>query len=254
MAKAKVGGKRVASRLNFRIKILDTALDSYVKLLQSDSPFAFVRYGNGEWDGILGTRKETGSRSQNLAIPSLQKELQDSLRHAYDPSSYFLGMQYYMQHRPQLWSQTLRWLWINGPNLVWHNGDVFHWASSGGKLWPLIRELRKKSLVFIGPPHLRSISRLLPYVGFIQVRLPNCYQDKAQIRKAILNHLGSAVFCFSAGPTAKVLIHDLFPLLGQDNFLIDFGSLWDVYCGVKSRTYHKSMTLATMRKNFGGQQ
>jgi hypothetical protein len=105
--------------------------------------------------------------------------------------------------------------------------------------------------VFIGPSHIRSISKRLPYVGFVEVRTRNCYQDIAKIHKAILEQPRPAVFCFSTGPTTKVLIAKLFPALGEENFLIDFGSLWDVYCGVKSRSYHKKITPAITSKNFG---
>jgi len=238
-----------AHKMKRRLGILRTGLDYYVELLNMGKPFSFVRYGNGEWDGILGTHGGTRSGSQNLRVPGIRRDLQNSLKHTYDSRRYLLGMQNYMQRRP-IWPGAMQWLKVNAPDLVWHNGDVFHWASSGGKLWPLIQELRKKPLVFIGPSHLRPISKLLPYKGFVEVRLPNCYQDKAKIHQAILKQKAPTVFCFSAGPTAKILISELFPLLGKENFLIDFGSLWDVYCGVKSRSYHKKITPAIIRKNF----
>ena len=106
--------------------------------------------------------------------------------------------------------------------------------------------------MFIGPPFLQKISDRLPLVGFVKVRRRDCYQDFKGIYKAILKQKTPAVFCFSAGPTTKVLISKLFPVLRERNFLIDFGSLWDVYCGVTSRRYHKKITPDKTRKNFGG--
>lgn len=235
----------------FKIKIRMTPIAFYANRLKNNEPFSFVRYGNGEWDGVLGTRKRTGSGSQRLDVPGLKQDLYRSLMQVYKPGNYLLGMQNYMQKRKE-WRSVVHWLSVHAPHLVWHNADVFHWASSRVELWPLIRELKEKPLVFIGPPFMRRISKRLPYVGYVEVRPQNCYQNKAQIRKAILEQPRPAVFCFSAGPTTKPLIYELFPVLGEENFLIDFGSLWDVYCGVKSRSYHKRITPTKMKLNFGG--
>jgi hypothetical protein len=151
-----------------------------------------------------------------------------------------------------MWKRTQYWLRLNAPDLVWHDADVFHHCSSRATLWPLIEELRKKPLVFIGPSHIRSISKHLLYTGFVEVRTRNCYQDITAIYQTILKQKRPAVFCFSAGPTTKLLIAKLFPVLGEKSFMIDFGSLWDVYCGVKSRSYHKKITSTITNKNFGG--
>ena len=234
------------------VRIIKTPLSYYAERLKTNNTFTFVRYGNGEWDGILGTRRETGSGSQRLNIPGLRQGLKLSLKRGFDPDYYLVGMQNHMQKRVTLWRKTKGWLQINAPNLVWHDADVFHHCSSRSQMWPLIKELRKKPLVFVGPSHIRPISKQLPYVGFVEVRRKDCYQDIAKIRKAILGQKRPAVFCFSAGPTAKILMSELFPVLGKENFLIDFGSVWDIYCGVRSRSYHKRITLAIVRKNFGG--
>lgn len=234
------------------LKIHQTPLSYYVGRLQANDPFAFVRYGNGEWDGILGTRDRTGSGSQQLNISDLRQGLQYSLKCGYDSDHYLVGMQGHMRKRTGLWRMTQQWLRLHAPNIVWHDADVFHHSSSRAQLWPLIKELRKKPLVFIGPHFLRKIASQLPYVGFVEVRKRDCYQDITKIYKAVLAQKSPAVFCFSSGPTTKILIAKLFPTLGTENFLIDFGSLWDIYCGVKSRTYHRKITLAIINKNFGG--
>jgi hypothetical protein len=60
------------------------------------------------------------------------------------------------------------------------------------------------------------------------------------------------VYCFSASMTTNVLIHRLYPLMGETSWLIDFGSLWDVYVGVKSRSgYGKEDWTERIRKNLG---
>jgi hypothetical protein len=52
---------------------------------------------------------------------------------------------------------------------------------------------------------------------------------------------------------ANVLIHDLHPELGERNWLIDIGSVWDVYAGVLSRGYFERMAREDLvRHNLGG--
>jgi len=43
----------------------------------------------------------------------------------------------------------------------------------------------------------------------------------------------------------------LWPEMGEHSWLIDFGSLWDVYCGKRSRRYHKRMGKGVIRENLG---
>jgi len=104
---------------------------------------------------------------------------------------------------------------------------------------PLVKQLRAMKVVVVGPAHLRAVNRtLFPYDHFIEIPLKNCYtarrETEAQVRE-YFNRSGPAVFAFSASIDHQCSIHRLFPLMGPSSWLIDFGSLWDVYVGVKSR-------------------
>jgi hypothetical protein len=127
-------------------------------------------------------------------------------------------------------------------DLVWHNSDVFHYANRDGLLNPFIRQLRGKDVVVVGPPYLRALrDTAFKYAEFIEIPLKNCFLDARRIQEKIVSwgHARSGVvYSFSASMAANVMIHELFPVLGGKNWLLDLGALWDVYVGVKSRTFY----------------
>jgi len=139
----------------------------------------------------------------------------------------------------------------------WVDADVFHHASRDGILFPLIRQLRKMRVVIVGPDFLRRPSKkIVKYKQFISVPPKNAYGSYQSIADAIrLAHkkLGDdVVYSFSTGPTSEMLIQDLFPEMPK-NFLIDFGSLWDIFCGHRSRGYHKTTNYSDKKihRNLG---
>ena len=46
------------------MKINPIRIKDFVRLIESEIPFSFARYGNGEWDCVLGLREATGTGSQ----------------------------------------------------------------------------------------------------------------------------------------------------------------------------------------------
>ncbi|GAI18083.1 unnamed protein product, partial [marine sediment metagenome] len=83
---------------------------------------------------------------------------------------------------------------------------------------------------------------LFRYHAFIEVPSKECYSSKASIALDILEvHKRvseDVVYSLSCGLLAETLILELHERI-PGNFLIDFGSLWDIFCGCKSRGYTK---------------
>lgn len=210
----------------------------YANKIQNGEYFSLVRYGNGEWDCILGTKDRTGSGSQWLNIPTLKKGLQVSLLDTRD-RHYYLAMQSLSYlGREGFIPKIGRWLRQNNVSIKWHSGEVFHRASRARQLAPLIKQLWQRPVVIVGPKWLDK----LPFAKtFIEVASKDCWKDVDAIERRLRGIPAGTVVSFSAGPTTKVLIHRLFPTLGDICWLIDFGSLWDPYCGVFSRTYHRAL-------------
>jgi len=228
--------------------VLQPGLQFYVDKLNAGQRFSFARYGNGEWECILSLYHRTRSGSQTFT-PDLRAALTATLTTRPATGDHYVALQSvaYLE-RQTLLPRIRPWLAEHAPGLAWHDGELLPRASRHGRLFPFVAALRDHRVVVVGPPHLRS----LPLAQtFIPVTPRDCWQDAARLTDT-LSAYTNAVILFSAGPTAKVLIHRLQPLL-PSSWLIDCGSLWDVYCGVNSRSYHRRIDAATLRRNLEGQ-
>ena len=218
------------------INVIEPGLQFYVDKLNAGETFSFNRFGNGEWDCILDLFTRTRSGSQEFT-PKLRTELTKVIteRHA-SPNSILAIQNIPYLIKIDMLSKVEPWL-KDKPKIKWHLGDVFHRASRDGQLAPLFAALKKHRVIIVGPPWLMS----LPFSSvFVPVVEKNCWDNVDELTER-LSGFKNAVISFSAGPTTKVLIHRLFPIIGNSCFLIDAGSLWDPYCGVKSRKYHHLM-------------
>jgi glycosyltransferase involved in cell wall biosynthesis len=233
----------------WRIPVTLKPLDYYVNLLRDGSPFTFARFGDGEWNAILGA--PGANCDGHEFFPQLGKELTEALLAR---SDYCYGMQ--TRALKYGGRDIRRFLDTNGLTIPWHDADVFHYANNAGTLFPLVEQLRRMKVVVIGPEHLRAINEMLfGYDHFIEIPAKNCFLSKSSVVQAIREYHsqhGPAVFAFSASMAANCIIHDVYPELGSKSWFIDFGSLWDVYAGVASRSgYGREDWHARVRRNCG---
>lgn len=225
--------------------ISNEPLTYYLERLEQ-APFAFVRFGNGEWDCIFETRSVTGSGSQRLDIPKLRQGMIAAAW--YNKQDYLRGVQSkgYLK-QAGLWKKVEA---FPAPG-KWYAGDVFHRASSQGQLYPLIKYLRQVKVGVVGPRWLHKLEDVIGYEWFVEVEEQDCFQSYSKIRTRIALQSVVDVISFSAGPTTKVLIRQLHPTYSRSTSMLDLGSLWDVFCGVKSRGYHRKMSERTLACNLG---
>jgi len=228
------------------IDVIEPGLQFYVDKINGGESFSFNRMGNGEWDCILNLYHKTRSGSQ-VFTPELREEMAKVVTNRHIDKNYLLAI----QNLPYLLKiDKLRHIepWLAKiPAIQWHMGDVFHRASRDGEFAPMIQALKKRRVIMVGPPWLMT----LPFSSvFVPVIEKDCWIEVDSLTER-LSGFRDAVISFSAGPTAKVLIHRLFPIIGKSCSMIDFGSLWDPYCGVNSRSYHRLMTEQTFNLNRG---
>jgi hypothetical protein len=234
------------------VRVRPRPLSYYVSMLRDRKPFSFSRFGDGEWNAILD---KPGENCDGHAFFSeLGADLRDAIMHKLP---YLYGMQ--VRAVKCMGKEIWQFLAKNQTGIDWHDADVFHYCNNAGSLFPLVRQLRTMKVVVVGPTHLRGLAdSVFPYAGFIEIPLKNCYLDKENILKRMGEYRekagpGPAVYAFSASMTTNVLIHRLYPAMGDTSWLIDFGSLWDVYVGVKSRSgYGKEDWTERIRRNLEG--
>jgi hypothetical protein len=233
-------------------RVVDRGLNYYVNMLKSGQLFTFSRYGDGEWNAILGV--EGANCDGHPYFPELGEELRASI---IKRQNFFYALQ--PRAIRSMRKELQQFLSINHIKLAWHNADVFHDSNKHGRLFSLIDTLRSMNVIVVGPAQLRKIKEnVFDYKDFIEIPTQNCYLAKNEIRESVLKMVSRyerPVFAFSASMATKVLIYELFPLIGSDCWLIDFGSLWDVYVGNKSRNvYLKRDWEKIIQKNIHGKR
>ncbi len=201
--------------------------------LRSSEPWAFSRWGDGEWSAVLGLGTEN---CDGQAYEPLRDGLRGILR---SRPSYLLGLQPLAMKK--FGTQIAAWLRANHLRLPWVHADVFHDLSKEGALLPFLEPLKDRKVIVVGPERLRGLMRLLPYVAFVEVPVTNAYAalwDITARLSAALVSVVRPVVAFSAGMVSNLLIHEL---SGREATLIDFGSVWDPYVGLATRNYHAAI-------------
>lgn len=231
-------------------------LENYLDRLDKNEHFAFVRYGDGEWNAILRDSGKAG-RAQKLTKEFHKDSLKTFLENIGYLDLYF-GMQNNVLRMEKTRKPIIAFLKEKNLRINWINSDVFHYASRDGKLFPLIKILRERTVVMVGPGFLPTLKerKVFSYRKLIEISRTNCYFEKDKIINQVLatqRELGdNIIYSFSAGPASEIFIPELLRKIPK-NFFIDFGSLWDVFCGKRSRNYMKKEVYSekTRQRNLG---
>ena len=212
-------------------------LSWYVTMLACGATFSLARYGDGELACMSGAEgvNTDGCRYS----PDLAADLRRSLTRT--DADFLYGLQRVLPTDvPRLCS--LR----SGP---WVDSEVFGRALLSGGLFPLIDQLRRMETVLVGNAGLRPAAALIGCGRFIETPEKDTYEVKDQIIRELLAHPTPAVFLFSCGMTAKVMIAELHGRLGS-SWLLDLGHLWDVFVGRRSRAELESMREIDISQNL----
>lgn len=203
-----------------------------VDLLKSQKPFKFSRFGDGEWNCIFN------KAGQNCDGHKYFPELGASLRRVIlSEPEYLVGIQPLSMsyERTDQIKDFCKGLKIN-----WVNADVLHNASIDGKLDQFVNALKGRYIVLVGPVHLANF-----FVNGVHIIIPNqnCWLEYENIRQQIEFHIegvNNAVVLLAASMMAEVLLDDF---SDYHHTFIDIGSVFDPYCGVKSRRYHHKLKI-----------
>ncbi len=208
-------------------------LNHFVDKMNNGEKFTFSRFGDGEWSAVLlrdGANCDGHNYSKGLSIA-----LNDALNNS---KNYYYGMQDYALKN--LGRDIVSYLKKNKSEIMWYNASIFHDANLAGELNPFVKALRTKKVVVIGPEYLKELT-LFPIEDFVAIPQVNCFDAYDEIKTGILNANvpdEDTVYLFSASMASNALIHDLYDELGEKNWLLDVGALWDVYVGKKSRSIY----------------
>ena len=241
----------------------------YAREIREGRPFSLVRYGAGEWYRIVPDlpewRKRTGP---NWQVPS---KLWTIWEHSWSAPVLQAGMAG-AHHHPRYWTAIWQIEGLSRKGHLegvmdfivetghgdreWHHGGVWQKAVKGDGMRVVVDALKGQSLplVLIGPHHLAPLTELLPIHTHIPTDLAlSPVRDLPFLREKVFNCPRPAIYMFSASGIGKTITQHLFPVLGEESFMIDFGATWDGYCGMVSRGYHQRITKKEIEATFGGE-
>lgn len=203
--------------------------EEFIETIASGVPFAFTRWGDGEW---LNIRKSPGRNCDgNLYYHDLGDALSKIVETRQD---YILGFQDTQWRLP---SDVDKY-----PDQDWVDADVFHKASMDNRLSSLIETLQTRRVVYIGNKDLKG----LPFIDeFIEIPQNNVWLIREEVLEKIKGTIDShvsKVYCFSAGMATNVFIDRLWKYNRTQTY-IDVGSVFDPYVGKITRTYHNRLNL-----------
>jgi hypothetical protein len=198
-----------------------------LRMLQTKEPFSFARYGDGEFNAIMG--KPGMNCDGHSYFADMGARLKAILN---SEPKYMVGIQ------PLTVSQFRYNDYWKHLNIPWVNADCLHNASIDEKLGRFFDVLKTRKVLLVGPKHLE-------FFKAAQIVIPNinCWTEYRNIRSTIYEFLTDKkdwVVLFCASMMSEVLIDDFD---GSQNTFIDLGSALDVYAGKISRSYHKLLKL-----------
>lgn len=207
-------------------------------LLEAEIPWSVSRWGDGEWYALLGYPGQNSDRQPYH--PGLGEALRNILL---SRPAYYLGMRF--PDQPELVRDVPHWLQEQGlADLGWTDaGLAFHNLVIAGRLPLLLDALRLRPLIVVGPPHLRPLERWVRPLSFVEVPLRDAWTTvdaiHGQVAQALEGIDEVATVAISAGITAKVLVDRLWRDYPGRHYLWDLGAVFDPFCGVNTRRYHR---------------
>jgi len=220
------------------MEIINLPADHYLQLIKDNKPFSFSRFGDGE---VLCMSNHS-TLSENCDGSTFLPQLVEPMKNVFRNKHHYYHCLLDCTFEPAF-KQDVEWFkqFLNEvcPDMDFYNGEVWQDLSFNGRIKEFAEAVSCYVPVFVGGSHLQHVIALDGMKDIIHIETPDkdSFLVFDWIKQVILEQYaaGSRMFLFSTGYTTKILIDELFPIIGQDSFLIDIGSALDPYCGRMSR-------------------
>lgn len=200
--------------------------------LRNRERFSFAKYGDGEIQCMVGSRKPHAVNADgHQFFPEIGERLKEILSKS---PQYYIGLQSlgYRQNKGTIDQ------WTREFNLKWCKADILHSANMEGRLPELIEALKDRDVLLVGGEHLHQLAVKFGWY-FYQIPSKDCWlaYDKTHDEIGKLVGLKDWVILYSSSFMSEILIDDFQGRATQ----IDTGSVFDPYAGRVSRTYHNKI-------------
>ena len=228
--------------------------------------FSFARYGDGEFAAILNDPLKVEKNCDgHKYYPEMGRKLGEIL--ASDPP-YFVGI--HQDKKTQ--DATINWLireglmwmddngrpfWNNRPfaaNAVFHdavigkkraNASVEYEETPGQYLDAFWNALECRNVLIVAPDYIKHQQKIL-HAEFLPIPGQETFLHVDSITERAIRKLGGIedpVVLICASMTAPILVHRLWREYGDLGTFIDFGSTFDPFVGMPSRSFHSKAFL-----------
>jgi len=204
------------------------SFEDICQMIKEETPFKFARYGDGEVYCMEG--RQGANCDKHQYFPDLGERLKESLK---DPK-YYIGIQNLLVSH--LKDRLIKYF----SHLKIYNGDIIHRASIAGKMEHFFKAIESRYTILVGPAHLAP---LIKNCVHIVIPSQDCWLQYKKVKKDLafhLNGVNNPLVLLCASMMAEVLIHEF---RDADATIIDCGSVFDPYVGIKSRTYHHKLDI-----------
>jgi hypothetical protein len=216
--------------------MINYKVEHYINKIINGEVFSFTRFGDGEWLCMNGA---TGHNCDNhMYTPSLRAGLLSAVQsnHNYYKAKWNPGIKQFDDNSIMINNLVSQ----NGPHVNWVDANIWIDLVLQGRVSEIIEPLNSVNTIIVSDTIKRGIP--INYVDFIEIPSVNCFEAKDKIKQSIIsmvNQYDKPLFAFSASMATNVIVDELFPIIGDKCWMIDFGSIWDPYVGNIIRTYHK---------------
>ena len=212
-------------------------VEDFIRRFHDGKPVAFPRYHDGDWRAVL----RIGGAMEHSFIGAMADELAETIHRPHISDDYWYGICPFISPKcHDLRNRVYDWLNDTaGSEATWVDSVVLQDAWQGLQFGPILRELRKRKCLMIGPEFLQDASTDIfnPYKR-IFVRRKDCWHDLERVEAELLDALdndGVEVVSFSAASMTNILIWRHWPKYRDRVFLLDLGSMWDICAGERTR-------------------
>lgn len=216
-------------------EIIKLPAEFYLERIRENKPFTLARFGDGE---VLCMQLAPHWLKENCDgskfLPELVEPMRQIFRNQYPyyhcllDCSFDLNGEYFKKFIEE-----------TCPDMPFYDGEIWQHLSFSDRIVELTTSIAPYNPVFVGGKHLLEVQHMNG-IGNIENIITNSKDAFKQFNEIVETVLeshseGSRFFAFSCGFASKPIIDTLFPYIGHDSFLIDFGSVFDPYCGILSR-------------------
>lgn len=218
------------------------SFDAICEKIRNGEHFSLARYGDGEFNAILGV--DGANCDGHSYYPEMGKELADTLL---SRPQYHIGL----HQNAKIQKETLDWLGQNGliDGAKYVSNAVFHCATRDGLFDQFVSAMFAAFLkgcprfVIVAPEYIIKNQKIIGSSDSdttIEIPGTETYLHLDSI-KSKLDCVGftDSICLISASMTAPLIVDYLYKTYRDAATFIDFGSSFDPFVGVKSRSFHK---------------